>query len=285
MTVYADTKGNFKKVENLNYFEIQDMRDELAKCDLAYFSNGVGFECFCSAEHPESDIFQCFVDHLSEMPFKLQVKLNDLLLSRSMFDYHKQNWFQNYQDYLSYCDTDFDELTENSTDYSPADYQEDFLEELKEGGENVESPLDTFMAINGWSEVSLIMDFLSQNLPDFRYWYIAGYSQGENTFVWTFDKNNTDLQKLMKAVPLYPHDPESIKYTFSDYLTSVLFGSFVKVSDCNKKGERIKPYCAYVADLYVSDEDNPYSHDSSIDEYMENKYGMKPAKASVTYSI
>ena len=202
-----------------------------------------------------------------------------------MYDYHKQNWFQNYQDYLSYCDTDFDELTENSTDYSPADYQEDFLEELKEGGENVESPLDTFMAINGWSEVSLIMDFLSQNLPDFQYWYITGYSQGESAFVWTFDKNNTDLQKLMKAVPLYQHDPESIKYTFSDYLTSVLFGSFVKVSDCNKKGERIKPYYAYVADLYVSDEDNPYSHDSSIDEYMENKYGMKPAKASVTYSI
>ena len=46
MTVYADTKGNFKKVENLNYFEIQDMRSELANCGLAYFSNGVGFECF-----------------------------------------------------------------------------------------------------------------------------------------------------------------------------------------------------------------------------------------------
>lgn len=285
MTVYADTKGNFKKVENLNYFENQDLRDELANCDLAYFDNSAGFGRFCSTNHPESDIFQCFVDHLSEMPFKLQVKLNDLLLSRSIFNYHKQNWFQNYQDYLSYCDTDFAELTENSTDYSPADYQEDFLAELKEGGENVESPLDTFTAISGWSEVSLIMDFLSQNLPDFQYWYIAGYSQGESAFVWTFDKNNADLQKLMKAVPLYRHDPENIKYTFSDYLTSVLFGSFVKVSDCDKTGERIKPYCTYVADLYVSDEDNPYCHDSAVNEYMENKYSMKPANVSVTYSI
>lgn len=89
----------------------------------------------------------------------------------------------------------------------------------------------------------------------------------------------------MKAVPLYQHDPENIKYTFSDYLTSVLFGSFVKVSDCDKTGERIKPYCTYVADLYVSDEDNPYCHDSAVDKYMENNYGMKPANVSVTYSI
>ena len=267
MTVYVDrTHKKFKNViDDPEYNHI--CMEDLSQCGLKGYSN-LGFYDFdlCS----EKSVQQEFIYELTSLSFKMQVEIASLLLK----EWHSEriNFYDDYQDFISYYDED---------DFTPAELQEEYLSALK----NDELASD-FEEINGANDIEVVFDYLEENLPNFKYWYITGYIQGEFSYVWTFDKHDENLLELENFAKIMPRDQDTFKETFEDYLETVLYGTFVTITDCDENGDSTgeqQDNAEEVADLYIGG-DNPFVSDECVDEYMKKHYQMDQAEVIVTYA-
>ena len=267
MTVYVDrTHKKFKNViDDPEYNHI--CMEDLSQCGLKGYSN-LGFYDFdlCS----EKSVQQEFIYELTSLSFKMQVEIANLLLK----EWHAErlNFYDDYQDFISYYDED---------DFTPAELQEEYLSALKD-----DELASDFEEINGANDIEVVFDYLEDNLPNFKYWYITGYMQGEFSYVWTFDKHDEKLLELENFAKIMPRDQDTFKETFEDYLETVLYGTFVTITDCDENGDSTgeqQDNAEEVADLYIGG-DNPFVSDECVDEYMKKHYQMDQAEVIVTYA-
>lgn len=266
MTVYVDrTHKKFKNViDDPEYNHI--CMEDLSQCGLKGYSN-LGFYDFdlCS----EKSVQQEFIYELTSLSFKMQVEIDNLLVK----EWHAEriNFYDDYQDFISYYDED---------DFTPAELQEEYLSKLKDG------LASDFEEINDANDIDVVFDYLTENLPNFKYWYVTGYQQGEFCYVWTFNKHDENLLELENFAKSVPRYQDTIKETFEDYLQTVLYGTFVTITDCNENGKSTKEQkdnAEEVADLYIGGDD-PFVSDEYVDEYMKKHYQMDRAEVIVIYA-
>lgn len=270
MTVYVDkAHKKFKNViDDPEYNQI--CMEDLTQCGLKGYSD-LGFYDFdlCS----KKNIQQEFIDKLTSLPFKMQVEIDNLLLKE--WHLERFDFYDDYQDFISYYDED---------DFTPAELQEEYLSALKDGERDTLA--SDFEEINDANAIDAVFDYLTENLPNFKYWYIAGYQQGEFCYVWTFDKHDENLLELENFAKSVPRYQDTIKETFEDYLQTVLYGTFVTITDCDENGESTEEQqdnAEEVADLYIGGDD-PFASDEYVDEYMKKHYQMDHAEVIVTYA-
>lgn len=271
MTVYVDkTHKKFKNViDDPDYNHI--CMEDLSQCGLKGYSN-FGFCDFDLGS--EKNVQQEFIDKLTSLSFKMQVEIDNLLLK----EWHSEriNFYDDYQDFISYYDED---------DFTPAELQEEYLSALKDGERDTLA--SDFEEINGVNAIDVVFDYLKENLPNFKYWYITGYQQGEFSYVWTFDKHDEKLLELENFAKIMPRDQDTFKETFEDYLQTVLYGTFVAITDCDENGDSTEEQldnAEEVADLYIGGGDDPFVSDECVDEYMKKHYQMDKAEIIVTYA-
>lgn len=140
---------------------------------------------------------------------------------------------------------------------------------------------DNFRDISDWRDLEFVLDFLNKHVKNFNYWQIRGYCQGDVAYVWTFGKPDIDMY-LMDLKSYYP------KYSFRDFLTTVIFGSFVDIMKCDQYGNSTDEEMAdrqLVADLYIGDSNTgePNYSDEYVSEYIKRVYNMKVADSIVQY--
>ena len=267
MTVYINKATNkFMSVINSPFSN----GDEI---DILHEDYGFRFfyeNRFAGMEYQKDDeCRQEFISHLENLPLKLQVALDNLLLEDISCHYSsvepKRDYYDMYQDYL---------INDCPDGLTPYEAQQDFLEMLKDG--DLESPVDDFREIDGWSQVKIALNFLQDNLPDFQWWYVTGYGQGDLTYAWTFQK--FDPEDFISSINSYYS-----KYSFDDFLTTTLYGSFVDIMPCDEFGNSSYDDIKIVADLCIADENNLSYHDQYVDEYMKKHYDMVPANYTITY--
>lgn len=267
MTVYVDkTHKKFKNViDDPEYNHI--CMEDLSQCGLKGYSD-LGFYDFDLGS--EKNVQQEFIDKLTSLSFKMQVEIANLLLKEWRAE--RVDFYDDYQDFISYYDED---------DFTPAELQKEYLSALKD-----DELASDFEEINDANDIDVVFDYLTENLPNFKYWYITGCQQGEFSYVWTFDKHDENLLELENFAKSVPRYQDTIKETFEDYLETVLYGTFVTITDCDENGESTQKQqdnAEEVADLYIGGDDS-FTSDEYVDEYMKKHYQMDHAKVIVTYA-
>lgn len=270
MTVYVDkTHKKFKNViDDPDYNHI--CMEDLSQCGLKGYSD-LGFYDFDLGS--EKNVQQEFIDKLTSLSFKMQVEIDNLLLKE--WHLERFDFYDDYQDFISYYDED---------DFTPTELQEEYLSALKDGERDTLA--SDFEEINDANAIDVVFDYLKENLPNFTYWYITGYQQGEFCYVWTFNKHDENLLELENFAKIMPRDQDTFKETFEDYLETVLYGTFVTITDCDENGdstEEQQDNAEEVADLYIGGDD-PFASDEYVDEYMKKHYQMDHAEVIVTYA-
>lgn len=161
MTVYVDkAHKKFKDViDDPEYNQI--CMEDLSQCGLKGYSD-LGFYDFdlCS----KKNIQQEFIDKLTSLPFKMQVEIDNLLLKK--WQAERFDFYDDYQDFMSYYYED---------DFAPAELQKEYLSALKDGERDALA--SDFEEINDVNAIDVVFDYLTENLPNFKYWYITGYQQ------------------------------------------------------------------------------------------------------------
>lgn len=263
MTVYANEKGTaFKLVNNDDTFT-QIEATELTKRGYIFYTENGFYD-----DGMEDDLIDQLMTHLS---LKQLLDLEQRLLNHWNFNAQKRNF---YDDWLEYIDQ---VSLENA---SQRDFLNDFVKDDDFGiTDGIKQNLEE---ANGWHDMNIIFNFCKENCPDIRTWYVEGYCQGECTFVWQFDSN-----VLMNYFP--KDDGQNTYYglNFQDYLTNVIYGSFVVIYDCDSHGELLEDYAPrWVCGYRVPDNSEgvgEQGHDEYVDEYMQKMYRMHPANVNYKY--
>lgn len=286
MTVYVNTDGKkFKDVGNLDEPFRQDMYDDLANAGLKYYYADSGFQTFDDGDSKKAK--EELLSYLAKMPFKLQNELcNELLVEDGVWNECKIDYYQNYLDFLVETDRDYESLEVD--DWTAQDIQEEYLACLKSRQYDsyvaLDSPMSYFESINSWSRLEVVLDFFEKHLPNFKWWYVTGSCQGDVAYVWTFDTSDENFKWVHEVNRNMEHYRPKNKYSFKNYLETLLFGSFVEIRDCDENGEVIEDGdYSIVADLYIADTSDPYYSDQYVNEYMKDTYAMNPAEVLVTY--
>lgn len=137
---------------------------------------------------------------------------------------------------------------------------------------------DDLSSINGFSDVDFVINWLQENLKDFRYWYITGNVQGEVAYVWTFERfSDEDAKEFMEDSEIKSYYDDT-GYYFKDYLYTIIYGETVAIYDVDKHGKALdnEPN-TFICDLSVD------NYQDDVDEYMEKNYNMVQADSETIY--
>lgn len=243
MLVYKTTEKNntkFYGVQN-NEFFAEDLINDYENAENAGFIN---FDY--SNSNDIKKLIDLTVENINTMrqAFEVYSILNDQSLKDTRKDFR-------------------DEMELHCTDDKPEKYYrvatlDDFTDYM-------------FDYINpGYWELNSLLEWLENNVNDFKYTSIWGYSKGEETAFYKFNSSDDGVAYL-------PLDEESLM---------TVYGGAIDIEELEKdeQGHALTEsngnYTELVPELYVNE--HGYNNEY-VDEYMKEHYNAVPAEKEVTY--
>lgn len=260
--VYTNATGSeFIKAENDDYDQINMLEDLTNKGMYIYPEND---------DQQEDKDENALRDAIYALPLKKQIRLANLLLGSSGFDFDKFN--------LKKAKDQYQRTIKH--DNPNAEYNEDaFLNEFNTGKEGILAGMDKMFAAYDFDEMKLVLNFLDDNLSQkhWRSYTVIGYNQDEECLVWIYQPK-ADLSGFdHKNIDDYTEDFWG--KDMSEQLVNLLFGSITHLVSCDKHGNKLKEpkIDRRIGGYIITDGDN------RLDEYVAKNYNLQPAEVEMTY--